>query len=106
VKFLLDHDVPEPVFDILIREHYQAVRLREVLPITTIDRAVFAFAIENRFTLISCNQDDFLDLAASSTHAGLVILIRRASRKEECSALLRLIKKATEQGLRSNVNFA
>jgi hypothetical protein len=40
------------------------------------------------------------------TSLGLIILIRRRSPHAECTNLLRLVRKAGEQGLKGNINFA
>jgi hypothetical protein len=55
---------------------------------------------------MTCNRDDFLHLAATQPHHGVVIVIRRRSRGEERAALLRLLDRAGETGLGNNVNFA
>jgi hypothetical protein len=56
--------------------------------------------------MLTCNRDDFLDLAAAQPHHGMVVIIRRRSRGEERVALLRLLDRAGETGIRNNVNFA
>jgi len=58
------------------------------------------------YVLITCNRDDFLAAAQKISHAGLIILIRRSARVRERVALLRLLDKAGEQGIRENINFA
>jgi hypothetical protein len=55
---------------------------------------------------MTCNRDDFLKLAATQPHHGVIILIRRKSRARERAALLRLLERAGETGLRDNINFA
>jgi hypothetical protein len=55
---------------------------------------------------MTCNRDDFLQLAAAEPHRGIVIIIRRRTRGEERAALFRLLERAGETGLRNNVNFA
>ncbi len=56
--------------------------------------------------MITCNRNDYLELAGSSAHAGLIILIRRRGETTECGKLLKLIRKAGENGLNGNINFA
>jgi hypothetical protein len=56
--------------------------------------------------VVTCNRDDFLALAQSQPHAGIIILIRRKSRVAERSALVRLLDGAGENGIRNNINFA
>jgi predicted nuclease of predicted toxin-antitoxin system len=106
VNFFLDHDVPERVGDVLRQEGHVIVRLRDALPINTTDVAVLKYAEEHELILITCNRDDFLSLAASASHFGIVVLVRRKSRLAECSAMLKLVRKAGESGLLRNVNFA
>jgi len=56
--------------------------------------------------LITCNRDDFLQLAATQPHRGIIILIRRNSRVAERIAFVRLLDKAGEIGIKGNINFA
>lgn len=82
------------------------VLLRDVLPVESKDREVLAHAKEREAILVTCNRDDFLALARKGAHSGIVVLIRRKSRIAECAALVRLIGRAGEEGLKGNVNFA
>ncbi|MHB8519292.1 MAG: DUF5615 family PIN-like protein [Limisphaerales bacterium] len=106
MNFLLDHDVPERVAAVLRQEGHAVTRLREVLQIEIDDAAVLKYAGEHEMILLTCNRDDFLPLAASTPNPGLVVLIRRQSRLAECSAMLRLVRKAGESRLAGNINFA
>ena len=106
MKFFLDHDVPAAVKDALERHEHNVIRLSDLLPRTAIDEDVFAAAQSNRCVMITCNRDDFLKLAARGPHHGLIVLIRRRSPQAECTNLLRLIRKAGDQGLKGNINFA
>jgi predicted nuclease of predicted toxin-antitoxin system len=106
VKFLLDHDVPDDLSYLLKQLGHDVTLLREALPGDSPDESVFRFAHETGCILLTCNRDDFLHLAATKQHHGLVIVIRRRSRGDERVALLRLIERAGETGLRNNVNFA
>jgi hypothetical protein len=45
-------------------------------------------------------------LATGQMHTGIIILIRRNSRIAESTALLKLVRNATESGLTGNINFA
>jgi len=80
--------------------------LQDSLPATSTDEQVFAHAIAEGLVLITCNRDDFLELAESREHPGLVILIRRRSAVAEQGHLLRLIDRAGESGIAGNINFA
>lgn len=56
--------------------------------------------------LITCNRDDFLELASHQPHHGIIVIIRRRTRAAERAALFRLLKRAGETGLQNNLNFA
>ena len=51
-------------------------------------------------------RDDFLKLAETEPHRGIIVVIRRKTRALERAALLRLLERASETGLRNNVDFA
>ncbi len=106
MKFLLDHDVPIDISYSLAELGHQVVRLPEVLDRSTTDEQVLEYASRNGCVLISCNRDDYLKLAQEKTHGGIIILIRRKNRAAERAALIRLMDKAGEAGIRSNINFA
>jgi predicted nuclease of predicted toxin-antitoxin system len=106
VTFLLDHDVPERVGDVLRQEGHSVTRLREILPMNTTDESVLSYARDHEFILVTCNRNDFLKLAAGNLHHGIVVLIRRSSRLAECSSILKLVRSAGESGLVKNINFA
>ena len=111
MKFLLDHDVPDEVEQLLRYWRYDVRRLREVPPVTAEDAAVFEWAQRESRMIISCNRNHFLELARQAgsknlPFAGLVILIRRRSRQSECAHLLSLLRRAGETGLTGNVNLA
>lgn len=106
MKFLLDHDVPDDLSYLLEQLGHDVTLLRKALPRDSSDEAVFRFAQEAGCILLTCNRDDFLDLAATEPHQGLVIIIRRRTRGEDRVALFRLLERAGETGLGNNVNFA
>jgi len=106
VKFLLDHDVAAGVKDALDRHGHEAIQLTDLLPRNAPDHLVFATAQSNQCVMITCNRNDFLELAAKGPHLGLIVLIRRRTSQAECTNLLRLIHQAGEEGLRGNINFA
>ena len=85
---------------------HEVFKLRELINPQTTDEEVLRFAAKNNYVLITCNRDDFLTAAQKISHAGLIILIRRSARVRERVALLRLLDKAGEQGIRENINFA
>lgn len=107
MRFLLDHDVPADLAVALRTIGYQAVRLVEVLARNTPDREVWAHVCAEQRILITCNRNDFLALAkTTAVHPGLIILTRRRTRQAEASHVLTLIRRAGEQGLANNINFA
>jgi predicted nuclease of predicted toxin-antitoxin system len=107
VKFLLDHDVPAQVAQLLRYWEHNVTVLRVALPVTASDEEVFGHACSQEMILISCNRDHFLALARKTqTHPGVIILIRRRTRQSECAHLSVLLQRAGEEGLRNNVNFA
>ena len=106
MKFLLDHDVPDDLSYLLEQLGHSVTLLRKALPGESSDAAVFLFAYETGCILLTCNRDDFLHLATTEPHHGVVVVIRRKTRGDERVALLRLIERAGETGLRNNVNFA
>jgi predicted nuclease of predicted toxin-antitoxin system len=106
VKFLLDHDVPDDLSYLLEQLGHDVMLLRKTLPGDSSDEAVLQFACESGCILLTCSRDDFLHLAATKPHCGVVVVIRRRTRGEERVALFRLLERAGETGLRNNVNFA
>lgn len=106
MKFLFDHDVPDDMAYGLTTLGHEVFKLRELIHPQTTDEEVLRFAAKNDYVLITCNRDDFLAAAEKISHAGLIILIRRGARVRERVALLRLLEKAGEQGIRENINFA
>jgi predicted nuclease of predicted toxin-antitoxin system len=106
VRFFLDHDVPAEIGRVLRQERHEVVELREVLPVQASDNEAFDYACEKKLLLITCNRDDFLQLAAGSSNPGIIILVRRRSRHAECANLLALLARTGEDGLRNNINFA
>ncbi len=106
MKFLLDHDVPDRVGALLGEAGHAVVMLRKALPVDSRDSEVLAYAASKGLILVTCNRDDFLELARNQRHVGIIVLIRRKSRIAECAALVRLLAKSGETGLVKNVNFA
>lgn len=106
MKFLLDHDVPDDLSYLLEELTHQIVLLRKVLPEDASDESVLQFAHDNNCVLLTCNRDDFLQLAKHKPHHGIIVLIRRRTRAAERAALFRLLDSAGEAGLKGNINFA
>ena len=106
MKFLLDHDVPDDLSYLLEQLGHDVTLLRKALPGDSSDEAALQFAGERGCLLLRCNRGDFLNLATTRPHHGIVIVIRRRTRADERAALFRLLERAGETGLRNNVNFA
>ena len=106
MTFLLDQDTPDDLAYSLQTLRHEVIRLREVLPTDSPDAEVLSHAHARNWVEVTCNRDDFLTLARSRPHAGIIILIRRKSRVAERAALVRLLDAAGENGIRSNINFA
>jgi predicted nuclease of predicted toxin-antitoxin system len=108
---LLDHDVPAEVAHVLRHWGHDVLSLRQALPTTAPDEAVFYHARKDDRLIVSCNRAHFLALAEQAVRTqqpfpGLIVLIRRRSRQAECAHLLRLLGRAGETGLADNINFA
>ena len=106
MNFLLDNDVPEELSYLLDHLGHRISRVREALSGDASDAAVLDYAFRHDLIVITCNRDDFLQLAQERPHRGIVIVIRRRSRAAERAALLRLVERAGFEGLAGNVNFA
>ena len=63
-------------------------------------------AVERSNVLVTCNRDDFLTLAETAEHRGIIVLIRRRSRVLERAAIIRLLDSAGPQGIEGNITFA
>jgi predicted nuclease of predicted toxin-antitoxin system len=106
VKFLLDHDVPDDLSYLLGELTHEVRLLRKVLPEDASDESVLQFAHDNDCVLLTCNRNDFLELAKHKPHHGIIVLVRRRTRAAERAALFRLLDSAGEAGLKDNINFA
>jgi len=106
VRFILDHDVPDDIVFTLSALGHEVERLRDLAPATIPDAEVLARAATRDAVLITCNRDDFLALGRMRSHPGIIILIRRRSRALERAALVGLLDRAGEAGIRDNINFA
>lgn len=77
MKFLLDHDVPDVAGRVLVAAGFPVTLLREAAASDIPDEEVLQLSTERGEILITCNRDDFLDLAKARSHAGIIVLIRR-----------------------------
>jgi predicted nuclease of predicted toxin-antitoxin system len=106
VNFLFDHDVPDDLSYVLKHMGHDVVLLRDALSMSAADAEVLRYATERGQLLVTCNRDDFIALAPTQPHHGIIVLFRRKSRTAERTALLRLLATAGEQGLARNITFA
>lgn len=106
MNFFLDHDVPQDLGGLLRRKGHAVEILREVLPIRTDDLVALHYAVERNQVVITCNRRDFLRLAKTEKHVGIILLVRRKTRISECVAVLNLLNRAGESGIANNINFA
>ena len=106
MRFFLDHDVPRHLADLLRRHGHVVELVPEVMSPESDDEEVFAYAVDQKAIMLTCNRNDFLELAAKGPHPGLIVLIRRRSALSEAGHLLDLLARAGAQGLDGNINFA
>lgn len=106
MNFFLDNDVPVELGRMLRRKGHHVEILKEVLPRNAEDIVALRHAVSGSMVAVTCNRRDFLKLAASEPHIGIIILVRRRTRLAECAAVLSLLAKAGESGIANNINFA
>jgi len=106
VRFLLDEDVAIEVARCLRQAGHEALLVAELLGIRTPDGEVWREAVRSGTIVVTCNRQDFLELAGTEPATGLIILNRRRTRQAECRNILRLLASAGESGLQGNINFA
>ena len=98
--------MPDDLSHVLRQLGHTVVLLREVLLQTSSDPEVLAYAAANDLILVTCNRNDFIALAQTERHCGIIMLFRRKTRTAERAALVRLLETAREQDLANNINFA
>ena len=99
MKFLLDHDVPDEVAQVLKHLGHEVTLVREALSARAGDPEVFGHAQSQGRIIVSCNRNHFLALARAAFEAdppqpfhGLIILVRRRTRQAECAHVLALLR--------------
>lgn len=106
MKFFLDHDVPDDLEYSLRELGHQVVHLRDLLPTDATDHDALTHASSHGLVMVTCNRDDYLQLASQVAHSGIIIVIRRKTRVAERAALIHLLDRAGESGITANINFA
>jgi predicted nuclease of predicted toxin-antitoxin system len=106
MKFLVDEDVAIEVARCLQKAGHEAQLVAAVLGVQTDDVEIWQHASRTDAIVVTCNRQDFLELAGSAPATGLIVLNRRRTRQAECRHILDLIARSGESGLRNNVNFA
>ena len=102
----MDEDVAAEVARCLQQAGHKVALVAEALGVRTDDVDIWRHAVRTDTLVLTCNRQDFLELAGTEPATGLIILQRRRTRQAECRHLLGLIEKAGEAGLKGNVNFA
>ena len=102
----MDEDVPVEVARCLQQAGHEVALIADVLGVRTDDVDIWHHAVRTETIVVTCNRQDFLELAGTASETGLIILNRRRTRLAECSHVLDLLAKAGEAGLRNNINFA
>lgn len=106
MRFLVDEDVAVEVVRCLRQAGHEVSLVTEVLGVRTDDVDIWHHAVRAETIVVTCNRQDFLELAGAAPETGVIILNRRRTRQAECRHLLELLSSAGEAGLRGNINFA
>lgn len=106
MRFLVDEDVAVEVGRCLQQAGHEIALVTEVLGVRTDDVDIWHHAVRTETIVVTCNRQDFLELAGTAPETGVIILNRRRTRQAECRHVLELLSKAGEAGLRNNINFA
>ena len=106
MKFLVDEDVPVEAARSLQQAGHETFFVTETLGVRTDDVDVWRHALKTQSIVLTCNRQDFLELAGTAPETGLIVLNRRRTRTSECQHLLALLARAGESGLQVNINFA
>jgi predicted nuclease of predicted toxin-antitoxin system len=102
----VDEDVAVELARCLQQAGHEVTLVAEALGVRTDDVDIWHHAVRTEAIVITCNRQDFLQLAGTAPETGLIILNRRRRRQAECRHLLQLLASAGETGLKGNINFA
>lgn len=106
MKFLLDEDVATEIVRCLQQHGHETQLVFEALGPRTPDNRVWEHAVRTDAIVVTCNRDDFLELAGAAPETGLIIVKRRRTRQAECRKVLDLPRSAGDTSLYKNINFA
>ena len=102
----MDEDVAVEVVRCLQHAGHEVSLVAEVLGVRTDDVDIWHHAVRTQAIVVTCNRQDFLELAGTAPETGVIIVNRRRTRQAECRHLLHLLQGAGESGLAGNINFA
>jgi predicted nuclease of predicted toxin-antitoxin system len=88
VRFLVDEDVAVEVVRCLRQAGHEVSLVTEVLGVRTDDVDIWHHAVRAETIVVTCNRQDFLELAGTAPETGVIILNRRRTRQAECRHLL------------------
>ena len=105
MRFLIDEDVAVEVARCLQQAGHDVSLVTEALGVRTDDVDIWHHAVRTDAIVVTCNRQDFFELAGTAPETGLIILNRRRTRQAECRHVLQLLASAGEAGLKGNINF-
>ena len=88
MRFLVDEDVAVEVARCLRQAGHEVSLVAEVLGVRTDDVDIWHYAVLTSAIVITCNRQDFLELAGTALETGLIVLNRRRTRQAECRHVL------------------
>ena len=88
MRFLVDEDVALEAARCLQRAGHEVLLVADVLGVRTDDVDIWRHAVRTGSIVVTCNRQDFLELAGTEPATGLIVLNRRRTRQAECRHLL------------------
>ena len=80
MRFLVDEDVAVDAARCLREAGQEVLLVTEVLGVRTDDVDIWRHAVQTQSIVVTCNRQDFLELAGPEPATGLIILNRRRTR--------------------------
>ena len=80
MRFLVDEDVAVEAVRCLRQAGHEVLLVAEVLGMRTDDVDIWCHAVQTQSIVVTCNRQDFLELAGSEPPTGLIILNRQRTR--------------------------